>query len=806
MTDPVRTHGTDGRVCERSALLHSATLTESAWPLAYTPDDALRAEIEAWRRALGLPKPAQQQQQPPPPAPEFEVDVEADETVNLALVRVRVLPAVAAQPRAPVHFVLVLDVSASMGMPAGSKGESAKVTRLQIVQHAAKTCAAMLSERDTFSVVSFSNSSDVVVYMRAMSESGKQSAYRDIDALAPRDMTHMYIGINTAIRLVQQPSSALFTHIVVLTDGEPNVDPGRGWAAAVREDFAELRHDTIVSTIGFGSDEALNLALLADIAQQGRGHFAFVSDASVVGTTMVHFVAQSLNAGACGVRVSAPFGANFATVPRDSDACALVPLHRVQHAETARVLVGDAEQEVQITQTVGVRLAYESARVAFLALLQQACACPSAHTGASEEAERAKLRADFEELAAEFSESSDARVRRLAEDICAPADESKGQIVRALAQGAWRTWGRKYLVSLMSSHTLRWCTGCKESALQDYRGPGFAALVREGDRAFLALPPLKSGVNQPPHRLRASPTIFNASWGPPSPPSWMSPPPPPVATTLGCSGTQFQIFGAHPGGFHVFSMGAASSDATRSYSDARRSSRAASYAPAPEVAPASIDMTQLSSEGGSCFGPDACVLTARGGLVRVSALRKGDWVWTGEHSDAFACVRLVIEFPAREHALYGTAGATAYHPVRRASTEWAFAKDVLRASGGHGDVDVERVVVTRVWNLVMEPGTSTAAELARPGCWGFGGGRRRASRDNHRVALFDYTHLFNCIAVTLGHGLEKNAVVAHPFFGSRKAVMRALAHLPGFHEGYITMPESLQVVRDARGLVCGWTW
>jgi len=57
--------------------------------------------------------------------------------------------------------------------------------------------------------------------------------------------------------------------------------------------------------------------------------------------------------------------------------------------------------------------------------------------------------------------------------------------------------------------------------------------------------------------------------------------------------------------------------------------------------------------------------------------------------------------------------------------------------------------------------------------------------------LLDHTHvlLVNGMAcVTLGHGLEDDPVVRHPFWGSEAAVVGALQSLHGWAEGRVVIP------------------
>ena len=765
MTDPVRT--ADQRVWERTALLNSSS-TDGRWPLAYQTDDELRVRIETWK------------QQPVA----FDVEVETDHASGQALVRVRV-PGTPVRKR--VHMVLVLDVSASMRLPAGEKSEAAEISRLDIVRHASKTCVAMLSSIDAFTLVTYSSTAEVRVRERAMDAAGKQMAMHALDALHPTEDTQMYKGIRAALDAAN-PRADTFTHIVVLTDGEPTDVPVRGWSETIRSNFERLHPSMMVSTVGFGMAAELRADLLAEIAVQGRGHYAYIADASTVGTTMVHFTAQSLNVAACGVRLFEPFGVEFTTVPCDAPACALVELARVEKVETVRVRSAEAPlhsaSEVRVDVVDGMGLAYEGARAQFLGLLRAACAQLDAASkrvpGKTQPEDAAlveSLANEFVELAAEFAASTDAKVRRLAEDMYQPDNPNKGQVIRGIR--AWDKWGRMYLPSLISTHAMRWCTGFKESAPQDYKGALMDALIDEGEKAFLSLPPI---------RVQKKVTVWDMS---------MQPPPSSVQlySYLGPAGA---TRGGGQGGMQFgFSTGIRPmAAATASYSSDRRSLTTLGT---PQMR--DIDMQKLSaSSQESCFGPEAFVETARRGFVRVRDVRPGEWVYAGTRMcdksgtyKVYASVSLVVHYPASALVLYGAAGITAHHPVRYGldTKNWVFPKDAMVAQKFQEKQPVYNLVLT-----------------GRTGISHFRIADMYRTVENvnfmHRVAIFNSKHEFCAVACTLGHGIADNDVVMHPYFGSREAVMRDLAKFPGFEEGVVRVPDTYELVRDKEtGLVCG---
>ncbi len=111
------------------------------------------------------------------------------------------------------------------------------------------------------------------------------------------------------------PARNRIRSILLLTDGVPNVQPPRGHVPMMKL-FAEKHGGSLpcsISTFGFGYN--LESDLLNDIAVEGDGAFAFIPDASFVGTVFVHALANVLTTAARAVTVS---------IEHDADSLALV--------------------------------------------------------------------------------------------------------------------------------------------------------------------------------------------------------------------------------------------------------------------------------------------------------------------------------------------------------------------------------------------------------------------------------------------------------------------------------------------------
>jgi hypothetical protein len=179
-------------------------------------------------------------------------------------------------------------------------------------------------------------------------------------------------------------------------------------------------------------------------------------------------------------------------------------------------------------------------------------------------------------------------------------------------------------------------------------------------------------------------------------------------------------------------------------------------AAAPAAAPA-INMANYVAVGGGCFWGYNFVKLQNGFQMLVKDIRNGDVLWGGHK------VKCVVYTPI-DSALMSRHNngllITPYHPIRDNGV-WTFPSTILPTKvhdnlGGY-------------YNFVLESG---------------------------------HIAIINGIEVcTLAHGFENNVVIRHPYFGT-DAVLKDLATIPGYAEGFVVLdktatkrdPDSLLVI------------
>eukprot|EP01035_Chromulina_nebulosa_P019500 gene19500-25391_t len=201
--------------------------------------------------------------------------------------------------RIPSDIIVVIDVSGSMGANVSvPRLEDCSLTILDIVKHAVRTIISTLDENDRLSIVKFSNSAVKLFELTTMNEIGKVKAELMLNNLHPGGMTNLWDALLTSMNTLNEHKSNSNpfknSSIMILTDGEPNVNPPRG-IIPMLERFKESNGGKLPGTINtFGFGYTLDSKLLYDIATMAGGMYSFIPDSGFVGTAFVNALANTL--------------------------------------------------------------------------------------------------------------------------------------------------------------------------------------------------------------------------------------------------------------------------------------------------------------------------------------------------------------------------------------------------------------------------------------------------------------------------------------------------------------------------------
>ena len=221
--------------------------------------------------------------------------------------------------RGPVDIVCVLDVSGSMGTEATLKTdkdvESHGLSLLDVVKHAVATIANTMSEADRLGIVAYSDSAWKVLDLTFMDAAGKKKAVEAAKALKPGGRTNLWGGLKEALDMCRAVDAGVPTGrakcTMLLTDGCPNIAPARGNLPSLQRYIEQAGNGMLPCTLSaFGFGYQMDSELLQDLANAGHGSYAFIPDASFVGTIFINATSNILAtaAPALAVEVAVPGG------------------------------------------------------------------------------------------------------------------------------------------------------------------------------------------------------------------------------------------------------------------------------------------------------------------------------------------------------------------------------------------------------------------------------------------------------------------------------------------------------------------
>ena len=458
---------------------------------------------------------------PPPPPPQTEpiqVSIETAITTKRSssdknLARITVVPPMAGN-RIETVVIAMLDVSGSMGteasLPKDTTGESQGFSRLDLVKHSMKTIKELLNENDYLAIITFSDRAEISMHLTKMDVRGKQTANESIDRLLPDASTNIWdalrLGIETARKPICRDKNVV---LLLLTDGEPNINPPRGLAPTLKNTMDGLKTEAERFSIhAFGFGYKLDSILLNEISSIGRGTYAYIPDCTMVGTVFINFMASTLSTvipnamlDVEGIDVQKAIG-NIRIQKRENGA--IVPLGSIQYGQSRTVLLefgtsdpsgltlkldcifkGEIKVDESLPSITSTRdqKTVDSYAVGILteALVDIAKQKYSA-------AFNGKIRAVMQEL--EYLPSSPF-IDALLKDIDS-SNENEGQIMKAVSSQDWYSrWGKDHLLSFSKSHMLQRCANFKDASLQEFGGPLFKTIQDEANKIFCSLPPPK---------------------------------------------------------------------------------------------------------------------------------------------------------------------------------------------------------------------------------------------------------------------------------------------------------------------------
>jgi len=200
-----------------------------------------------------------------------------------------------------MDIVVVIDVSGSMNSKATVEQNGLQInvgfTILDITKHAIRTVIESMKTGDRISIITFSDTSNIVCNMMPVTMFNKEHIKSLVSNLKASGCTNVWSGINTGLKQFIKTSynNSRTSSLLFLTDGIPSSHllPPRGILDSLKYTLNKMKEEYIIPTIyTFGFGYSIDTQLLVDIAKIGNGSFSFIPDSGLLGTVIIHALAN----------------------------------------------------------------------------------------------------------------------------------------------------------------------------------------------------------------------------------------------------------------------------------------------------------------------------------------------------------------------------------------------------------------------------------------------------------------------------------------------------------------------------------
>jgi Mg-chelatase subunit ChlD len=652
----------------------------------------------------------------------------------------------------------VIDTSGSMNAIETNNGtsESNIFTRLDLVKHSVRTVIEVLNDNDSICLITFSNDAKVVLDITKMTENGKEKALLVLDKINADGMTNIWDGLRISLLNIEKITDPnVNISVLVLTDGEPNINPPRGIIPTLQSaiESRKINQSFTLNTFGYGYD--VDSKLLVDIANCGSGSYGYIPDSSMVGTIFVNYLSNVLSTYLSNSKLD--FSCNDPNV-------SIVPeMYYTTYNKNVGSILFDQPREllydiIGITQPIKLHIDLIVAKQVINSIdididntLLASCAKHDCNTDIIEDINynnmylpniiRYKimnsinhnlnyiethnvsiLSKEIKQLYDEIIELKNNKpisqpeldkINGYIADYINPDNTNiGGQIEKAFSRLIWyNKWGKHFLHSIMNAYYNQQCNNFKDPGVQLFAGNLFNQIRIIADNAFCMLPAPK-------------PTLLLRH--------------------------QYSRSSSN-------NMRGGSSNMRGGSNNMRGGSNNTQIAP--------TNMSSYYNKDGGCFSGDSQIIkvdsTNNEYSVLVSTIKKGDIVKTIDKNNLLAhtTVKCVVKslVPSGTISMCNINNMliTPWHPIIF-NNKWVFPIDIAPE---------ENIKLDCVYNIVLE--------------------------SNH-IVWINYTPV-----VTLGHNFI-NDIVAHPYYGSQK-IIQDLSQMDGWDNGFITI--SQPTIERTNGLV-----
>jgi len=244
-------------------------------------------------------------------------------------------------------IILCIDTSSSMSSYATKKNlEQDFLTILDILKFSATVIIKSCNEKQRIGIVKFSNYGEVVKELTVLNDEGKEILINSINSLESNGQTNLYDGIIKSWQLFDSSNvTCNKKSIILFTDGEPNIDPLRGYSTELQRFKKNYCGDKYISDVNiFALGNGIDSILSNLISKETNGIYGFIPDSKSIGDLLIHKLAAIRTTIKKNIMVEIIFGEDIEITFNDTNIKKPNISQSINYTYTSKVLlinVGD---------------------------------------------------------------------------------------------------------------------------------------------------------------------------------------------------------------------------------------------------------------------------------------------------------------------------------------------------------------------------------------------------------------------------------------------------------------------------------
>lgn len=401
-------------------------------------------------------------------------------------------------------IVLCIDVSGSMNAPADKQtnNEQTGLSVLDVLKYSSNVIINSCNEKQRIGIVKFSSEGVVVKPLTVINEANKRDLMASIEILSPEGSTNLYDGIIKSWSLFDS-SQCNKKSIILFTDGEPNMDPPKGYIKQLQSIKKTKYNGKYISDINiytYGNN--VNSELSDDISKETNGVYGFIPDSMLMGDLLIHKIALIRSTKIKNAVLKIKFGDNI----QNKFISESIDHQHISH-DLLEINVGDILDESTRNFVFSVKttdfelpkiyacLEYENTKIEqsivsvnndsldikYNSLRQKGITTITKIINYTNTKDNENADISFNEFTSQLK-SSDSRIVNLNETF-------NDQVKLAYQIEHYTKWGKHYLFSLRRALELEQCNNFKDKCVQHFGGTMFERILNETCDIFTSLPP-----------------------------------------------------------------------------------------------------------------------------------------------------------------------------------------------------------------------------------------------------------------------------------------------------------------------------